>query len=86
MSSCVSFPAAASSAFEEYYEGPTEFAAGDALGSFGGLLKSTWERAVRNGQFEETDAEQLTDWCVTCLGDGVQGYMEGWGERRGGAK
>lgn len=47
-------------AFTEYYEGPKEFSAGVAEGV--GVLKSTWERALANGKFEEADVEQLTDW------------------------
>eukprot|EP00903_Cladosiphon_okamuranus_P020001 g18373.t1 len=47
-------------AFTEYYEGPTEFSTGITEGF--GLLKSTWERALANGKFEEVDVEKLTDW------------------------
>ncbi|CAM9906024.1 unnamed protein product [Pylaiella littoralis] len=47
-------------AFEEYYEGPTEFSSGVHEGF--GVLKSTWRRAVQRGVVEEADVEQLTDW------------------------
>lgn len=51
-------------AFEEYYEGPTEFSSGVHEGF--GVLKSTWRRAVQRGVVEEADVEQLTDWYGRC--------------------
>lgn len=61
MSAC--FPAFR--AFEEYYEGPTEFSSGVLEGI--GVLKSTWRRAIQNGVVEEADVQQLTDWYGRCL-------------------